>query len=379
MTTDERPKDIKRKEVVPPQPEAFAGKQLDLFRSFTANPGEIDKLSNAFFLWDSVPRYGMSKQLQDKKRKIKGYLPLHRIKFEYQQIEYAATIQAARIWTNKEKTEDKDFYPSANEELVEDALRKIAAEQNNAYLDGANATARSGARFTLHMLREELKRRGHTRNYPQIYQSLMILSGSQITIEATDGKAIAATSSTYFAALTVVSKTMRKDDPEAKWLVEFHPWVTQGINTLTYRQYNYAKNLSFKSQLTRWIHKQLCLKHKAAGAICVYQKAFGPLPSQNVMGFDWLEKSAVLLDTELQALMTSKPMDDKFRDKLQTRFVERVIDGNSQTGLIKFMNDSIVDFASESPDRIKATKVTQTMIFVVIQLFSNMYDHAKNS
>jgi len=267
MITDERPKDIKRKEVIPPQPEAFTGKQIDLFRSFTANSGDLDKLSNAFFLWDSVPRYGMSKQLQDKKRKIKGYLPLHRIKFEYQQREYAATIQAARIWTNKEKTEDKDFYPSANEELIEDALRKIAAEQNNVFLDSVNARARSGAQFTLHMLREELKRRGHTRNYTQIYQSLMILSGSQITIEATDSKADAMTQSTYFAALTVVSKNKRKDDPEAKWYVEFHPLVTQGINTLAYRQYNYVRNLSFKSQLTRWIHKQLCLKHKAAGAM----------------------------------------------------------------------------------------------------------------
>ena len=110
--------------------------------------------------------------------------------------------------------------------------------------------------------------------------------------------------------------------------------------------------------------------------ICVYQKAFGPLPSQNVMGFDWLEKSAVLLDTELQALMTNKPMDEKFRDKLQTRFVERVIEGNSQAGLIKFMNDSIDDFASENQVRVKAIRITQTMIFVVIQLFSNMYDHA---
>ena len=72
--------------------------------------------------------------------------------------------------------------------------------------------------------------------------------------------------------------------------------------------------------------------------ICVFQKAFGPLPSQISMGMEWLEKSASLLDTELQSLMTNKPMDDKFRDKLQNRFMERVIDGNSQTGLIKFLN-----------------------------------------
>ena len=91
------------------------------------------------------------------------------------------------------------------------------------------------------------------------------------------------------------------------------------------------------------------------------------------MGMDWLEKSAALLDTELQSLMTGRPMDDKFRDKLQSRFLERVIDGNSQTGLIKFLNDSIDDFASENPVRVKAIRVTQTMIFVVVQLLGSMY------
>jgi hypothetical protein len=110
--------------------------------------------------------------------------------------------------------------------------------------------------------------------------------------------------------------------------------------------------------------------------ICVFAHAFGPLPSQNAMGFDWLEKSAVLLDTELQALMTDIPMDAKIRDKLQNRFLERVIESNSQAGLIKFMNDSIDEFASENPVRVKAIRITQTMIFVVIQLFSAMHDQA---
>jgi hypothetical protein len=110
--------------------------------------------------------------------------------------------------------------------------------------------------------------------------------------------------------------------------------------------------------------------------ICVFQKAFGPLPSQESMGYGWLEKNAALLDTELQSLISDRPMDDKFRDKLQHRYMERVINGNSQTGLIKFMNAAIDDFASENPVRVKAIRITQTMIFVVIQLFGNMYDHA---
>lgn len=110
--------------------------------------------------------------------------------------------------------------------------------------------------------------------------------------------------------------------------------------------------------------------------ICVFEKAFGPLPSQNTMGFDWLEKSAALLDTELQALMTDRPMEPKIRDKLQDRFLERIMDSNTQTGLVNFMNAAIDEYASENPVRVKASRITQTLIFTVIQLFGVMYDHA---
>lgn len=110
--------------------------------------------------------------------------------------------------------------------------------------------------------------------------------------------------------------------------------------------------------------------------ICVFEKTFGPLPSQNTMGFGWLEKSTALLDTELQALMTGRPMAQKIRDKPQDRFTERLIDSNSQTGLVGFMNTAIDDFASENPVRVKATRITQTLIFTVIQLFGVIYDQA---
>lgn len=110
--------------------------------------------------------------------------------------------------------------------------------------------------------------------------------------------------------------------------------------------------------------------------ICVFEKTFGTLPSQNNMDVNWLEKQAVLLDTELQALMTDKHMDDKFRDKLQNRLIQREIEENPQPGLIKLMNAAIDDFASESPVRVKTTRITQTMIYVVVRLFCSLYTYA---
>jgi len=69
-------------------------------------------------------------------------------------------------------------------------------------------------------------------------------------------------------------------------------------------------------------------------------------------------------------------MAQKIRDKPQDRFTERLIDSNSQTGLVGFMNTAIDDFASENPVRVKATRITQTLIFTVIQLFGVIYDQA---
>jgi hypothetical protein len=113
--------------------------------------------------------------------------------------------------------------------------------------------------------------------------------------------------------------------------------------------------------------------------VCIFQHAFGPLPSQSEMDFDWLEKQAVLLDAELQSLVTERQMDDKIRSKLQDRFVKRSQEETAQMGLVKFMNAAIDEFASEDLNRVPATKITQTMIFIVIRLFSNLYGSARKA
>ncbi|WP_292434118.1 hypothetical protein [Methylobacter sp.] len=86
------------------------------------------------------------------------------------------------------------------------------------------------------------------------------------------------------------------------------------------------------------------------------------MPSQSNIDFNWLEKQAVLLDAELQSLITERPMDEKIRSKLQDRFVKRSAEETVQMGLVNFMNAAIDDFASESPSRAPSIKVTQTMM-----------------
>jgi len=83
----------------------------------------------------------------------------------------------------------------------------------------------------------------------------------------------------------------------------------------------------------------------------------------------------MLLDAELQSLMTDRLMDEKIREKQQDRLRQRSLDETGQKGLVDFMNAAIDDFASENPVLVPAIKTTQTMIFVVIRLFNNVYSH----
>jgi len=141
-------------------------------------------------------------------------------------------VRIAPAIIDSEEGGEKAFYPSAHEELVEDALRKIAADQYQGFFD--TQAFKSGVVFSTHMLRQGLKKRGHTRSYQEIIRSLHILTGSHIEILLPDGKGFAQTS--YLPALAAVSRATLAEDPKARWAAQFHPLVTESIDTLSYRQ-----------------------------------------------------------------------------------------------------------------------------------------------
>ncbi len=347
-TKDKQPKATekstrtKKTPIVPPTEADFESTQLDLFRSFLCNTdGERDQLSNTFDLWDSVPRYAVSRQQMDKLRKEKGFLSLQRTAFQYRQRPFEIRIQAARIYDEKTKTET-DYYPSANEELIEDALRKIAAEQRNAFFDKPNY--RSGVVFSLYMLREELRRRGHARSYQQIVLSLNILARSTIEIITKDGKdGEGFTISGYFSGLAAVSKHKLAEDPDAKWIVQFHPLVTQAMDTLTYRQFNYAQMMSHTSQLARWIHKQLSLKF-----------TFASLTTPFEMRYSTIKRDSALLNNYTRERKAIESLDIAWNE-LKTNGVLMKFEKNEVRGLRGKLED-VVYILTPSLDFISAIK-----------------------
>ncbi|QSA99328.1 replication protein [Methylococcus sp. EFPC2] len=314
MTKTKKAADLD-KPVVPPSEADFKGQQLDLFRSFLCNSeDERARLSNTFDLWDSVPRYAVSRQQMDKIRKAKGFLDLQQVEFQYRGTTLKTIIQAARVLDEKTGM-SKDYYPSATEELIEDALRKIAADQQNAFFDRPNF--RSGVVFTLYMLREELKKRGHTRSYQEIILSLQILARSTIEIRTTDGKGGEAFAvSSYFSGLSAVTKGRLAEDPHAKWIVQFHPLVTQEIDALTYRQFNYAQMMSHRTQLARWLHKQLSLKFTFASLITPFEMRYRTVRRDSALldSYGRERKAIEALDAALDELVTARVLG-KFEKK----------------------------------------------------------------
>lgn len=248
----------------PAKPTEFANAQLSLFQSVLCNTEEErERFSNAIDLWDSVPRYSVSRQAQAKARENGKFLDNHTAVFQHRDRTYTVTISPARV--KDLDGSQRDYYPSTTEELVEEALRKLAIDQYAGFFD--RPTFRSGVVFTVYQLREELKKHGHTRSYQEIVLALNILSKSVIEIRENTGKGELLAISPYLPALVAVSRDRLKDDPTAKWAVQFHPFVTESIDKVTYRQFNYALLMSHESKLSRWLHKYIVLKCTGADII----------------------------------------------------------------------------------------------------------------
>lgn len=252
-----------------PAETAFTGTQLSLFQSFLCNgDGERQTLSNTIELWDGVPKYFVSRQDMNKLRQ-RGLLPTMSRDFEYRGRAFTVKIRPARLVDEHGK--DMEFYPSGREELVEDALRKLAAEQGYGFLERQE----SGVVFTLHMLRRELGRRGHTLSYQEVVDSLRIMTRCHIEMSAADGSRVF--ESPILPSLAAISRADYENDPQSRWIAYFNPLITQSIQALTYRQYDYHTMMAHSTQLARWLHKRLAHNYLNASLMQPYRLLFSTM------------------------------------------------------------------------------------------------------
>lgn len=261
---------------------AFANQQLSLFQGFLANTNdERDALSNAIDLWDSIPRYSIPRKKEDELRLPGGFLPVRSVDFQYRGKAYSAQIRPARL-----AVKDKDgratgatieHYPSAREELIEHTLRKLASEQNAGFFDQPDY--RSGVAFTLYRLRHELSSQGHAMTYEGLAEGLEVMHYAFLgVIDAeSDPDDPSMISQPYLPALGKVNRKGRAADPDAKWFVQFHGLVTDSINQITYRQFNYQRLMKCSTQLARWLISQLVLKFTQAAITQKFEMRFSTI------------------------------------------------------------------------------------------------------
>lgn len=285
-------KKARRKEVAPLADDAFANRQLSLFQGFLANASDQrEALSNAVDLWDSLPRYAVSRARMGSMRTPEGFLPVMELPFNYRGRALTATIYPAQVKTKEGKR--ISYYPSAREELIEHALRKISAEQHAGFFD--QPSYRSGARFSLYQLRKELEQQGHSLRYDELVEGLDILSLSSIEISAAlDDGDEAFARSTYLAALTGVKRKDYETDRAARWMAQFHPLVTQSIDQVTYRQFNYQRLMRCNTQLARWLVSQLVLKYTQAAMLNSFEMRYSTIKRDSSLLNNYkLERQAV--------------------------------------------------------------------------------------
>lgn len=260
----------------PPAP--IKNKQFDLFSNFF---GDSKDLSNTIELWDAIPKYAVSARQQSVLRDEKGNLPLHKQEFEYRpttkngpiEVQCRVTIQPASI-ENPDGTVTQ-YYPSTDEELIEEVLKKIFTDQQF----GIHAPDKneSWVRFSLYMIEKELRARGKTRSYPEIKKSLEILARSVYALKIDGPLKKLDSESTILSDMTRTTRADYLEDPKALWCARLPALLSKSVDELTYRQFNYGTLMSLSTPLSRWIHKRLSHNYINAGILQPYNIMFSSI------------------------------------------------------------------------------------------------------
>lgn len=206
--------------------------------------GSRNELSNTIDIYDALPKYvikqsrefdDLSKALVVRKCVIRGN-------------SYTVKLKPAMI--------EKDgntvlIFAGQREELVEDALRKLAISGRGHLIEN-----KAGVLFTMYELREELAATGHSYSLDEIKESIMVCRGATLECYSDNGDSFI--SSSFFPMIGITTRQQYLENPgDAKCYVQFNPMVTDSILNLTYRQYNYQIGMQIKSALARYIYKRM--------------------------------------------------------------------------------------------------------------------------
>lgn len=251
----EPPPEVSEKEKNVKRFEDYARSRPDQMSFFELIQPQQRSYSNTIELYDFIPKYVWGKV----NRVNNQFLQSLERQFECRGRHYSVSIDPARI-RDKDGVV-RDYFPSKREELVEDALRKIAAEGQGVFLD-----EQAGVTFTLYQLQKELERSGHGYNKNQIRDALLICAKTRLEVRSEDGTMVFV--SGIFETLGLqTQEDWRNAGSKTKCFVRFNPLVTRSIRDLSFRQVNYELSMAYSSVIARQLHKRLSHHYTQASAL----------------------------------------------------------------------------------------------------------------
>mgnify|MGYP001577284826 CR=1 FL=1 len=241
--SEKNPPALKEMEPSKKKLEEYRQSRPEQIALFELKKAEEKPYSNLIEFYDAIPKYLWVKQTK------KENLRLLQRNFVHKGIEYEVLIQPATI---KDKNGNlKTCFPGEREELVEDALRKLACEGNAVFLDDS-----AGVLFTLYEIEQELKRMGHSHNKNEIKEAIMICNQTHLKVETKDRKVIVG-ANIFVAVGLQTQENWKGHGKKTEAFIIFNPLVTKSIKEKTFRLLNYDKSMSYKRTLARWFHKRL--------------------------------------------------------------------------------------------------------------------------
>lgn len=313
--------------------------QLELFKFLQP---EEKRYSNTIEIYDFMPKYHWGKV-----ERIGGeFLRVLERKFECRGTKYKIEVAPAVI-TDRDGVK-RNYYPSKREELVEDALRRLATTENGVFLDD-----RASVTFTLYQLQQELKENGHSYSISQLKDALYICAKTTITVTTEDGKAVLI--SNMFETLGLQTREDWKEKgTKSKAFVRFNSLVTESIKAGAYRQLDYEKVMSYSSVTARQLHKRMSHHYTQASISQPYHimlstmiRDFGlaeyERPSQNLhqvtKALEEMRQKNVLLSYQIEKVIDlnnrRKLTDAKFILTPHPFFASAVTSANARQKRIK--------------------------------------------
>lgn len=204
--------------------------------------------TNCVALYDLAPRFIHRVERKDGS----AYLTGLKKKFTYNGEPYLVTVTPARI-TSADGSE-RDELPGEREQLVEDVIRRLAAD-NLSFRDFDQIEMP----FSIYRIQVELKRHNHTFSKREIKEALSILNRSTIEITKIVAAGEKKVKPLVSAAAFPVLAFRDENDSKSSAYVQMNPLLMQAVKSLAFEQINYDWMMQVKGPLARWIFKYISM------------------------------------------------------------------------------------------------------------------------